>query len=93
VISGTVSGIIPGSAGCSWPGRVGGGSWVSVRSRSKAAVTVQAAREHPVGALGPCDAYPSFGISAGAPRGGLLSGTVPGPGWCVWPWSPADIRT
>jgi integrase len=38
-----VSGIIPGSAGGGWPGRAGGGAWVSVRSRSKAAVTAQAA--------------------------------------------------
>jgi len=44
VISGTVSGIIPGSAGGGWSGRAGGGAWVSVRSRSKAAVTAQAAR-------------------------------------------------
>ena len=44
VISGTVSGIIPGSAGGGWSGLAGGGAWVSVRSRSKAAVTAQMAR-------------------------------------------------
>jgi len=43
VISGTVSGIIPGPAGGGWSGRAGGGGWVSVRSRSKAAVVAQMA--------------------------------------------------
>jgi len=35
-ISGTVSGIIPGSAGARSSGLAGGGAWVSVRSRSRA---------------------------------------------------------
>jgi hypothetical protein len=43
VISGTVGGIIPGSAGGGWLGRAGDGACVSVRSRSKAAVTAQTA--------------------------------------------------
>jgi hypothetical protein len=41
---GTVSGISPGSAGGDWPGRTGGAACVSVRSRSRAAVTAQIAR-------------------------------------------------
>ena len=43
-ISGTVSGIMPGSAGGGWPGRTGGGAWVSVRCLSRAAVMAQMAR-------------------------------------------------
>ena len=34
-ISGTVSGIMPGSGGGAWPGVTGGGAWVSVRSFSR----------------------------------------------------------
>src|SRR5262245_64415110 len=55
LISGTVSGIIPGSAGGGWPGLTGGGAWVLVRSSSRAAVTAQMARAamtstaHPLG--------------------------------------------
>jgi len=41
--SGTVSGIIPGSGGRGWSGLTGGGAWVSVRSRSWAAVMAQMA--------------------------------------------------
>ena len=44
LISGTVSGIIPGSGGGGWSGLTGGGAWVSVRSWSRAAVTAQIAR-------------------------------------------------
>jgi hypothetical protein len=43
-ISGMVSGISPGSGGGGWSGPAGGGAWVSVRSRSMAAVTAQIAR-------------------------------------------------
>ena len=43
-ISGTVSGIMPGSAGGGWSGRAGGGAWVSVRSPQRAAVMAQMAR-------------------------------------------------
>jgi hypothetical protein len=43
-VSGTVSGIMPGSAGGSWSGRTGAGARVSVRRRSRAAVTEQIAR-------------------------------------------------
>ena len=44
LISGTVSGIMPGSGGGDWSERVGVGAWVSVRSFSSAAVTAQIAR-------------------------------------------------
>ena len=44
LISGMVSGIMPGSAGGGWPGRTGGGAWVSVRSLTRAAVMAQMAR-------------------------------------------------
>ena len=44
LISGMVSGIMPGSAGGGWPGRTGGGAWVSVRSRRSAEVMAQMAR-------------------------------------------------
>src|ERR1035437_2028352 len=44
LISGTVSGIMPGSAGGGWSGETGPAAWVSVRSRSRAAVTAQIAR-------------------------------------------------
>jgi hypothetical protein len=43
-VSGTVSGIMPGSAGGGWSGRTGAGARVSVRWRSSAAVTAQIAR-------------------------------------------------
>ena len=43
-VSGTVCGIMPGSAGGSWCGSTGAGGWVSVRRRSRAAVTAQMAR-------------------------------------------------
>ena len=43
-VSGMVSGIIPGWAGGGWSGRAGAGARVSVRRRSKAAVTAQMAR-------------------------------------------------
>ena len=43
-VSGTVSGIMPGSAGGGWPGVAGGAARVSVRQRSRAAVTAQIAR-------------------------------------------------
>ncbi len=43
-VSGTASGIIPGSAGGGWPGRAGAGARVPVRRRSWAAVTAQMAR-------------------------------------------------
>src|ERR1039457_7124961 len=36
-----VSGIIPGSAGGGWSGVTGGGPWVPVRSRTRAAETAQ----------------------------------------------------
>ena len=44
LISGMVSGIMPGSGGGGWPGRTGGGAWVSVRSLTRAAVMAQMAR-------------------------------------------------
>jgi hypothetical protein len=44
LISGTVSGIMPGSGGGAWSGAAGGAAWVSVRPRSRAAVTAQMAR-------------------------------------------------
>jgi len=44
LISGTVSGIIPGSGGGGWSGVFGGGAWVSVRSLRWAAVTAHTAR-------------------------------------------------
>src|SRR5690242_2060681 len=43
-VSGTVSGIIPNSAGGGWSGSTGAGAWVPVRRRSRAAVTAQMAR-------------------------------------------------
>ena len=42
--SGTVSAIMPGSAGGGWPGCTGMGAWVLVRSLRCAAVTAQTAR-------------------------------------------------
>ena len=44
LISGMVSGIMPGSGGGGWSGLTGGGAWVSVRSFTSAAVTAQIAR-------------------------------------------------
>ena len=38
-----VSGIMPGSGGGGWSGLIGGGAWVSVRSRSSAVVMAQMA--------------------------------------------------
>jgi hypothetical protein len=43
-VSGTVSGIMPGSAGEGWSGRTGAGAWVLVRWRRRAAVMAQVAR-------------------------------------------------
>lgn len=44
LISGTVKGIRPGSAGGSWSRWTGSGAWLWARSRSSAAVTAEAVR-------------------------------------------------